>query len=105
MVYFFRDVSTCFMNLILPILRVFQLVETVLVTQKVLIEASLSILTTRPQLLICTTVFDTKKIENKETIVLAATVPLTMNTPTAGWTEIIRSSTVTVPIGSGASTV
>ena len=55
----------------------FQQVEAVLVTLRVL-AARAPILATRLKLLISTTVFDTKKRENKQTILLAATVPLTM---------------------------
>ena len=83
--------STCSVKLILPTIKVFQQVETVLVISKVL-EARLPTVVTRPQLLICTTVFDTKNWESKETIVLAATVPWTMNSPTAKWEEIICSA-------------
>ena len=46
-------------------LRLFQQVETVLVTLKVL-EADLIILPTRLQLFICTTIFDTKTEKPKK---------------------------------------
>ena len=48
------------------VLRLFQQDETVLVTPKVL-EARLPLLATRPQLLICTTIFNKKCTNDKLT--------------------------------------